>query len=78
MQSASPASQGLLANIGLYKGVSMIDKTLIAYDIVCAVLATLFIYIGLTNDGLLSKLALLWGGVLAGYIITTYLNWEAV
>ena len=56
----------------------MIDKTLIAYDIACAVLATLFIYIGLTNDGLLFKLALLWGGVLAGYIITTYLNWEAV
>jgi hypothetical protein len=56
----------------------MIDKTLIAYDIGCAVLATLFIYIGLTNDGLLYKLALLWGGVLAGYVITTSLNWEAV
>ena len=56
----------------------MIDKTLIAYDIGCAVLATIFIYLGLTNDGLLFKLALLWGGVLAGYVITTYLNWEAV
>lgn len=78
MQSTSPASQGLWANIGLYKGVSMIDKTLIAYDIACAVLATIFIYLGLTNDGLLFKLALLWGGVLAGYVITTYLNWEAV
>jgi len=78
MQSVSPASQGLRATIGLYKGVSMIDKTLIVYDIACAVLATLFIYIGLTNDGLLFKLALLWGGVLAGYVITTYLNWEAV
>ena len=56
----------------------MIDKTLIAYDMACAVLATLFIYLGLTNDGLLCKLALLWGGVLAGYVITTYLNWDAV
>ena len=77
MQSVSPAAQGLRATIGLYKGVSM-DKTLIAYDIACAVLATLFIYLGLTNDGLLFKLALLWGGVLAGYVITTYLNWDAV
>lgn len=56
----------------------MIDKTAIAYDIACAALATLFIYLGLTNDGLLPKLALLWGGVLAGYVFTTYLNWEAV
>ena len=56
----------------------MIDKTAIAYDIACAVLATIFTYLGLTNDGLLFKLALLWGGVLTGYVVTTYLNWEAV
>jgi hypothetical protein len=78
MQSVSPAGQGLRATIGLYKGVSMIDKTAVAYDIACAVLATIFIYIGFTNDGLLFKLALLWGGVLTGYVLTTYLNWEAV
>jgi hypothetical protein len=54
------------------------DKTAIAYDLACAVLATLFIYLGLTNDGLLYKFALIWGGMLAGYITTTYLNWEAV
>jgi hypothetical protein len=56
----------------------MIDKTAIAYDIACAVLATLFIYLGLTNDGLLFKLALVWGGMLTGYIVTTYLNVEEV
>jgi hypothetical protein len=52
------------------------DKSVILADIGCAVLATLFLVLGMTIDGLLAKFALVWGGMLAGYVATTYLNWE--
>ena len=50
------------------------DKSVILADIGIAVLATLLLVLGVTTDGLLGKSALVWGGMLVGYICTIYLN----
>ena len=51
--------------------------TIIA-DMVVAVMAAVCLIFGWVGDGLLHKAALIWGGMSAGYIITTYLNLEEI
>lgn len=55
----------------------MLDRTVILGDIAIAALSVLLIVMGMVGDTMLDKFAVLWGGALAGYIITTYLNLEA-
>lgn len=53
------------------------NKQQIFWDITTAVMATLFIVIGFSEfSGIpnLDKLSLIWGGLCAGYILTTYLD----
>lgn len=51
-------------------------KDMILADIGIGVIATLFIVLGLHYDGLIGKFAMLWSGMLFGYICTTYLNYS--
>jgi hypothetical protein len=51
-------------------------KDMIIADIACAALAVLFLVLGITLDGVIAKFALIWGGMLAGYVCTTYLNYS--
>ena len=51
-------------------------KDMIIADIACAALAVLFLVLGITTEGLFAKFALIWGGMLAGYVCTTYLNYS--
>jgi hypothetical protein len=52
------------------------NKGAIIADMVVAVMAAICLIFGWDGDGLLHKAALTWGGMSAGYIITTYLNME--
>jgi len=55
------------------------NKQQIFWDIATAVMATLFIiigFVGFSGIPTLDKLSLVWGGLCAGYILTTYLNIE--
>ena len=52
------------------------DKSVILADMSIAVLATLSFVIGLQIDGLFSSALVGLGGVLAGYLMTVYLNME--
>ena len=54
----------------------MMDKSVILADMSIAVLATLSFVIGLQIDGLFSSALVGLGGVLAGYLMTAYLNME--
>ena len=47
-------------------------------DMVVAVMAAACLIFGWSGDGLLHKVALTWGGMSFGYIITTYLNLEEI
>ena len=51
-------------------------KDMILADIAIAVLATLSLILGALTDGVLAKSAMLWGGMLAGYVCTVYLNYS--
>jgi hypothetical protein len=54
----------------------IMTKDMILADIAIGVIATLFIVLGLHYDGLIGKFAMLWSGMLFGYICTTYLNYS--
>jgi hypothetical protein len=52
------------------------NKGAIIADIAVAVMAAVCLIFGWGGDGMLHKVALIWGGMSFGYIITTYLNLE--
>jgi len=51
-----------------------VDKTTIIADIGIAVVATLSFVFGLQTEGLFATASIALGGVLVGYLITTYLE----
>jgi hypothetical protein len=50
------------------------NRGAIIADVVVAVMAAACLIFGWGEDGLLHKVALIWGGMCAGYIVTIYLN----
>ena len=50
------------------------NRATIIADMVVAVMAAACLIFGWGGDDLLHKAALIWGGMSAGYIITTYLD----
>ena len=52
------------------------SRDVILADIAIAVLATLSLVLGMCLDGIIGKFAMLWAGMLFGYVCTTYLNVE--
>jgi hypothetical protein len=53
-------------------------KTFILADIGIAVVATLSFTFGLQNEGLFATASIALGGVLVGYLLTTYLEQDYV
>ena len=49
-------------------------KSEVIADIAVAVFAAVSIMVGWGQEGWLFNLALIWGGMCAGYIVTIYLN----
>ena len=54
------------------------NRSIIIADIAVAVMAAVCLIFGWNGDGMLHKVAITWGGMSFGYIITTYLNMEEI
>jgi len=74
MKSASPAGQGLRVNIGHNCNKEIVMSSQSIADAGIGALCTVFFCIGAFTDGRVSSFALIWAGMMTGYLITTYLN----
>lgn len=55
---------------------ALLTRDRIICDMGLAVIATICLYFGFDHEGYLSNAALIYGGVLFGYLAATYLNME--
>jgi hypothetical protein len=52
------------------------NRYVILADMAVAALGTAAVIFGANGDAVIHKLALLWGGLCLGYVVTVYLNSE--